>query len=564
MKRTDILKTIKEVSTAIDAIADEQVKAIQKILLNLVEVLYTENEELRAENQKLKDEVNRLKGEQGKPKVRKQKKSNKNDDGNGSRDHSSEENRKSGGGKKTRKQRRKKNEIKVDRTVKLEVDKSILPSDAKFKGYESSVFQEIIITTDNVEFKREIYYSKSLGKTFIAPLPQGWKGDFGPNFRAWLISFYNHSELTQPALKAFFETVGLYVSKSTISRMQTDNHEAFHQEKKDIIEAGLASDTYVHLDDTSGRENGINKYVHVLANPLFSAYITTARKDRLTIIEILSQGNLKFCFNEDTVELMKDMGLSNKYFPLLKEQITSTENLTREAIDEVIKKLFPKPKKGTKSQKIILEASAIIAYRQREDALQHLIVDDAPQFKKILKYLGLCWIHEGRHYKKLNPLFYQHKEILDKFLDDFWDYYKRLLDYKKNPTEKDALILEREFEALFSRKTGYDVLDERIKKTHRKVQELLLVLKFPHLPLHNNPAELTVRVQARKRDIHLQTKNEKGTQAKDTFATIIQTAKKLQVNIFDYIFDRLTKRNQMPSLASMIQKQGQQSIAAAT
>ena len=86
------------------------------------------------------------------------------------------------------------------------------------------------------------------------------------------------------------------------------------------------------------------------------------------------------------------------------------------------------------------------------------------------------------------------------------------------------------------------------------------MLKFPHIPLHNNPAELAVRTQARKRDIHLQTKNEKGTKAKDTFATIIQTAKKLKVNVYDYIFDRLTKRNQMPSLGSLIQEKGRQSV----
>ena len=103
-------------------------------------------------------------------------------------------------------------------------------------------------------------------------------------------------------------------------------------------------------------------------------------------------------------------------------------------------------------------------------------------------------------------------------------------------------------------------MDERIKKTLAKKKELLLVLKFPHIPLHNNSAELTVRTQARKRDIHFQTKNEKVTKAKDTFATIIQTAKKLKVNVFDYIFDRLTKRNQMPSLASMIQEKGRQSL----
>lgn len=29
--------------------------------------------------------------------------------------------------------------------------------------------------------------------------------------------------------------------------------------------------------------------------------------------------------------------------------------------------------------------------------------DDAPQFKDITEELSLCWVHDGRHYKKLTP-----------------------------------------------------------------------------------------------------------------------------------------------------------------
>ena len=48
------------------------------ILFQLIERLSQENEELKAENQKLRDEINLLKGEQGKPKIRGNKKPNKN------------------------------------------------------------------------------------------------------------------------------------------------------------------------------------------------------------------------------------------------------------------------------------------------------------------------------------------------------------------------------------------------------------------------------------------------------------------------------------------------------
>jgi len=138
------------------------------------------------------------------------------------------------------------------------------------------------------------------------------------------------------------------------------------------------------------------------------------------------------------------------------------------------------------------------------------------------------------------------------FLEKFWDYYQKLIEYKKAPFADAAVQLSEEFDALFSIKTGYDALDNRIEKTRAKKKTLLLVLSHPFLPIHNNPAELGARFQARIRDINLQTISESGTKAKDTFATIVLTARKLGVNIYQYIYDRVTKKFEMPSLANLI------------
>jgi hypothetical protein len=67
---------------------------------------------------------------------------------------------------------------------------------------------------------------------------------------------------------------------------------------------------------------------------------------------------------------------------------------------------------------------------------------------------------------------------------------------------------------------------------------LLKVLVLPEVPLHNNVAELAARAKVRKRDVSFQTITEKGTKANDTFMTIVQTAKKLGVNTYQYICDR--------------------------
>lgn len=121
------------------------------------------------------------------------------------------------------------------------------------------------------------------------------------------------------------------------------------------------------------------------------------------------------------------------------------------------------------------------------------------------------------------------------------------------PLPETAESLSTEFDQLFSIKTGYSDLDDRILKTKNKKDNLLLVLQYPQIPLHNNASELAARVQARKRDVSLHTMTDEGTKANDIFLTIVETAKKLGVNQFEYIKDRVSKKYQISSLANRIQ-----------
>ncbi len=217
---------------------------------------------------------------------------------------------------------------------------------------------------------------------------------------------------------------------------------------------------------------------------------------------------------------------------------------------------FPDPLKGKNNRARIMEAAAIAWYHQQTDipVVRVLLTDDAPQFKKVTEEQGLCWVHDGRLYKKLNPVVPLYKEQLEDFLTRFWDYYGKLLDYKEQPTCVQAEKLSAEFDELFSTKIGYYALDDRIEKTKAKEEELLKVLKYPELPLHNNGSELEVRAEKRRQDVSLQTKTEEGTKAKDTFLTITQTAKKLGVSAYEYIHDRISRQFNMPSLAELIKQ----------
>jgi regulator of replication initiation timing len=161
---------ITELNKAFEGIEGVPPHVLSKIL-NAFEMLIAQINLLKEENQKLKDENSRLKGEQGKPEVRKQTKSGK--------DTSSESER-APRAKPKKKRLKKKGMVSVDRTEGCAIPKETLPADAQFKGYKSVVVQDIQIRTNNVEFQKEVYYSPSLRKTFIADAPSGYEGGFGP------------------------------------------------------------------------------------------------------------------------------------------------------------------------------------------------------------------------------------------------------------------------------------------------------------------------------------------------------------------------------------------------
>ncbi|MCP3680804.1 MAG: hypothetical protein GY782_11340 [Gammaproteobacteria bacterium] len=369
--------------------------------------------------------------------------------------------------------------------------------------------------------------------------------------KAYIKTAYTKWGMTIGAIVSVLTCMGIKIFDATVSRILLKDNELFHQEKNDIVKAGTESTPYQHLDDTSGREKGKNRYVHILANPYYTAYFTTTKKSRLTILELLSLDGLEFLLNQNSLYLMEEMGLPKKYLSQIAEAMPMGA-LTHKEMQLLQTLLFPDADKQKKNRNIVLEACAIIAYQANPASIQFLIADDAPQFKLIVRWLGLCWVHEGRHYKKMHPIIPAHKQALETFREEFWDYYQRLLDYKGDPSKQLSVELSEEFDLLFSQKTGYKKLDNQIELTFSKKIELLLVLKFPFLPLHNNSAELAARVQARNRDIHLHTMSKEGTKSKDTLDTLVQTAGKLRVNIFKYFLDRITKTYEMESLADTI------------
>ena len=66
------------------------------------------------------------------------------------------------------------------------------------------------------------------------------------------------------------------------------------------------------------------------------------------------------------------------------------------------------------------------------------------------------------------PLSDMNRNILNVFLNQFWDYYDALLTYKEAPSLEMATQLSLQFDRLFSTTTGYEAFDQRIRLTRTK------------------------------------------------------------------------------------------------
>ena len=538
----------------LDQIPDPATRGAAQQLLHLLEQLYAQLQALQAENQRLRDEIRRLTGQSPRPTFptpRSPQSSSRPDT-----DLSSEAERRE---PKPHRKRPKLQRIVLDREEVLPVDPAMLPADAEFKGYEAVVVQDLKLVTDNVLFHKAVYYSPSLGRRFLAELPAGYTGQYGPHLRTLTLVLHHAGQMSEPQIHALLQDAGIVIARGTVSRFLLAGHERFHAEAQAVLVAGMASSPWQQVDVTPTRVNGRNEACHVLCNPLYTAYQTTPAQDRLTVIAVL-QGDVprRYRLDEMAWAYLREAGVSQKLLGAVQALAASRAPALEwdeagfgEMLDAEVAWAGP----GQRQR--VLEAGAFAAYWAQEaiTPVHTLVCDDAPQFQGITPSLSLCWVHDGRHYKKLRPLLPQHQRQVAAFRKRYWNYYRKLRAYQQAPTAEEATRLEREFDALFRTETGLAMLDERIGRTRAKKAALLWVLEHPELPLTNNAAELGARQRVRKRDVSFGPRTGAGKQAWDTFQTLGATATKLGVSFYRYVHDRVSGACRLPSLAAVIEEQ---------
>ena len=514
-----------------------QAKVIITELINALETFTKDSREQKQIIQELRDEISRLKGEKGKPKI-KPDKENEND-------LSSDKERKE---KKSWKKTGKKNIIKIDRTVKCSVDKNILPLDAQFKGHDRVVGQHIIFKRENTEYLVELYYSPSENKTYRGKLPDEYSGYFSKGLKSFTLLAHHCLDITRNKLLNLYESIGIEMSQGSLTNILKEDAQKWADEKNDLLRAGLlGSGGVAQTDITGARVNGQNHYTHIICGKNFTVYSTLpgkSRQDVLRAFQGIVETGLLYQYNSHTLQLLEHFKISEEDKHTLSKIYAIGQIVPEAEFINTIKERVPSLYNKTNMFRRVCDAFAL-AHFYELGTLKILVSDDAREYELITLIRMLCWIHDGRHYKKLTPSFDSHRQILHNFLDNYWKYYHRLLDYTRNPQPELVAQLEKEFDSLFNPATDYSDLNKEINRTLSNKEKLLTVLSYPFLPLHNNLSELAARRQVRKRDISLHTMTALGTKLQDAFMSITQTCLQLNVDVWQYIQSRFDNTAQM-------------------
>jgi len=527
-----------------------QLQELVTMLFNVVESQAAVLEEVRQENQELRNEINRLKGEHGDLPPKPPKSTSTTTTINRKPKPKTNKNNKKGG---------KKTKLEIDRIVDCKLDKTTLPPDAKFQGYRTVVQQDLIIKRDNVLFKIPVYYSPKERKTYRGKLPPEYEGEFGGQLKSWLQLLHHYCDVTQGRLKHLMDNLDLDISTGSINNILLSNADVMIKESAAILRSGLEHISYTQSDGTKGWEAGQGKSTQIICTPYYSIYHTMSSKSKANIILAL-QGKTGNCipliYDKLAVSLLANSIVPKKDQKLLSQLLTFDQRYDLEEFESILKEEASHLLEKNAYPKM-QECLALAYYLRQTDfpKVQHFITDAGPEYIGIGVDQSLCWLHEERHYKKMIPKLRVNQTAVDDVRKQIWDFYKKLLNFKELPPDQQSKTkqkLDQEFDDIFTQKTDYDALNDRIEKTFSKKTKLLLVLDFPQIPLHNNTAELAVRRKVRKRDISLHTMSVKGTQAQDAFMSVVETAAKLGVNALEYLHDRISKKYLLPSLAETL------------
>ncbi len=522
-------------------VPEEEQTPLVKSLLALLEQFADHVRQQAEEIQLLKDEIRILKGEKKRPAFKPSNLDKKSDNPTEGNAETGKHNKRPGSTKRS-----KKAELTIHDEQVIEPEKMI-PPDSRFKGYRKFVVQELEIRAQNTRYLLACWETPE-GERLVGQLPSKFSGHhYGPTLRGYILYQHHHCQVTQPLLLEQLREWGIDISAGQIDRLLSEDKEDFHQEKDDILKTGLEVSAYITVDDSGARHQGKNGYVTQIGNDHFTWFESTNSKSRINFLELLCAGNGGYRINDDTLTYWQKQKLPQVQLALL---MNSPTRYLTDAIkwEEHLDNL-----EITKARhRRIATEGALLGNILHEGRCRNLVIvsDDAGQFNILLH--ALCWIHSERLIHTLIPLNDAHREDIAKVRGDIWDFYADLKHYKDQPTEIQKETLATRFDAIFTQKTRYELLNQALKRIHRNKSELLLVLDRAEIPLHTNGSETDIRDYVKKKKVSGGTRSATGRRCRDTFASLKKTCRKQGVSFWHYLLDRLSGVGDIPPLPELI------------
>jgi hypothetical protein len=489
---------------------------------------------LKEENQRLKDEISILKKQKSRPKIP----PNILEGRNSSSKQGKEKTKR---GKHPR--QHKIHALVIHETVRLKPES--IPEGAVFKGTQKYTVQDIRIQNFNVVYERERWQLTD-GTHVTANLPKGIDGHYGPELKAFVLHQHYSCRVTEPLLLQSLRLIGVLISAGQLNKLLTEGKEDFHQEKQEILMAGIEATGQIQVDDIGARHAGKNAYTTVIGNSLFAFFSTNPSKSRVNFLQVLHSSEPKYLLNEDAWAYIYEQNPKSRLPDLLRDRPQYAMN--QESFAAYLDKI------GIKTDGLVRLATeaALFANLIGQGIPRDLNIhsDDAGQFAVFI--CSLCWIHEERHYRKFQVYQAETEEAIQQVRGQIWELYKGLKAYKDNPSESERNRLEQEFDKVFLQKTSSSLLNERLALSFAKKERLLMVLDNPSTPLHNNATETDGRAGVVAKKVSGGTRSEAGKKARDTFLSLKQTTRKLGINFYEYLKDRLSGQNNIPRLSNLI------------
>jgi Transposase IS66 family len=427
------------------------------------------------------------------------------------------------------------------------VEPPAIPDNAEFNGYRVYDVQEIEVRRHNIRFQLAEYVNLD-GTTVVGELPKGYSsGHFGPKLVSYILYQHYQCRVPQPLIYKQLREWDIDISVGQVNRLLSE-HPAFVQEQQQVLRVGLETAEYIHTDDTGARHQGKNGYCTVIGNEWFTYFQSSESKSRRNFLEVLQGGQMRYVLNQSARQYLESQPLSLKHWGHLTfgDDCLAVENQDWQSY------LLAHGVENARAVQVISEAALLGGVMsQGMNVGLRILSDGAGQFNILCH--GLCWVHAERGLRRLQGTNPRQCRNIDQMQERLWQYYRQLQQYQQQPSAALKAELSQQFDQIFRRHyRDHPSLNQVLTQFRHHKAELLQVLDYPQLPLHNNAAETDIREYVTRRKISGGTRSDTGRQARDTFVGLKKTCRKLGLSFWQYLLSRLRGDGQVPPLPDVI------------